>query len=301
MMNLRIASVLCLLCGQAIAAEMAPLAPPVLGPLERPAKPLVLLSQPLPVTAYNPMSEGLVGGVMESITQRRFEARLAKTGEMIRSAMPNLDVTAEIRAGFRCGEAGSLCTETVVLPPLEPKQAGEDALRALLQSRQWSNARVLSTWWEQEKRSILVRASLTEIELQGDKLTWKHSVPVTYAITAPKGPGAVPHADEWDYGAPVPHEPVMRKAIHELEPMLQMALSWGVNNDPISKERVAVHARDQLRKYRPQGLECSSLAQCNNGFDSVVGDRVWVWHFIDTARNIKSYVMELQSRSRMDP
>ena len=56
-----------------------------------------------------------------------------------------------------------------------------------------------------------------------------------YAITAPKGPGAVPHADEWDFGAPVPQEPVMRKALHELEPMLQMALSWGVNNDPVSR------------------------------------------------------------------
>lgn len=301
MMNLRIALILWVACGHTIAAEMAPVAPPVLGTLERPAKPLVLLFEPVRVIAYNPMGEGLVGGVMEGITQGRFEATVAKTGEMIRSAMPSLDVTAELRAGFRCGEPGSLCTEAVVLPPLEPKQSRQDALRVLLQSRQWSSARVLSMWWEQEKRSILVRASLTEIELQGDELDSKHPIPVMYAITAPKGPGAVPHADEWDYGAPVPHEPVMRKALHELEPMLQMALSWGVNNDSVSRERVAVHARDQLRRYRAQGLECSSLAQCNAGFDSVSGDRVWVWHFIDTARQIKSYVVELQSRPRLDP
>ena len=58
MMSLRIAWVLLLVCGQAIAAEMAPVAAPVPGPVERRAKPLVLVFQPMRVTAYNPMGEG---------------------------------------------------------------------------------------------------------------------------------------------------------------------------------------------------------------------------------------------------
>src|SRR5262245_2125868 len=109
---------LCLLITAADAKPRAPIVDATLGPVARTAMPVVLIFRalnPRDYAAPGPGTGGLAGVVIGAFSDANYQKVSKRAAETVRAAYPALDVERELRAAFRCGETGSLCTEMVAL------------------------------------------------------------------------------------------------------------------------------------------------------------------------------------------
>ena len=273
---------------------------PKLGPVARPAKPLIFIADSVNSRSYNMGGPSLIASIMNSISGSRYSKASLQTAEAVQKAFPDLSLESELRTAFRCGEQSSLCTELV---PFTPSKEGT-ALRDLLRSHGWKDARVLTAWWEKNSDDLGLRGTLVEVSDAGTaELSSGEPVFVGYYITAPRKAkdGTFPHADEWENGSELPRATAMRAAVAGIEPLAQMALSWAANNDnSIFKEPRGTN----VSRYDDQGIDCRSLRLCVAAFEAVVDDRVWTWlvqHESPDRKKYGRFVYELQSRSRVKP
>jgi hypothetical protein len=289
------------------AASVPQIGVPQLGPIARAPEPLVFISESVNSRSYNmggvppgAIGTGAIVSIMNSISDARYSKASQQTAEAVRKAFPDLSLESEMPQAFHCGEANSLCTEFV---PFTPSKEGP-SLQALLRSHGWKQARVLTAWWEKNSDDLGARATIVEISDTGaDELSSNQPVFLGYYITAPRKAkdGTFSHADEWESGSEMPRTTAMRAAITGLEPLAQMAMSWGTNNDnTIFKQPRGV----LIRQARDQAIDCRSLRLCVAELEGVVNDRTWTWLRQHESPNRKKYgmfVYELQSRSRVAP
>jgi hypothetical protein len=284
------------------SAAVPQIGAPQLGPVPRPAKPLIVIADSVNSRSYN-MGGGhtdLIASIMNSISDSRYSKASVQTAEAVHKAFPDLNLESELPTAFHCGEPSSLCTEAV---PFAPPKDGP-SMRDLLRSKGWKEARILTAWWEKNSDDLGARATIVEISDTGaDELSVTQPVFVGYYITAPRKAkdGTFPHADEWEGGSEMPRPAAMHAAIAGLEPLAQVALSWGTNNDDsIFKQPRGVG----IRKASDQGIDCRGLRLCVALLEGVVNDRAWTWLIQHESPNRKKYgmfVYELQSRSRVAP
>jgi len=294
---------LSLFAATADAKPRAPIVDATLGPVARNATPLILVFRalnPRDYAAPGPFTGGLIGASIGGISNSLYNKTALRAAETVRTGFPTLDVEREIRAAFRCGEAGSLCTEMVVLPQ-SSSETLDAALLAVLHSHQWKEARLVSFWWHLDEPRLSAHVALEPMELTPeDKLAHKPGTLVGYYWTAPpakspknKDGGALPHAEEWEPGAAAPREQSILAGLANLERLAQAALSW---NAPEAADHIeSLPAFQQVDEA--DRLECTGLRQC--ALEKVEGlaegNRVWVWALQRTK------VYEFQSRPRIAP
>lgn len=276
-----------------VGAAAAPLGDPQFGPLARSPQPLILISD-----VRNPQSYGdadLIGSVMSSISDGNYAKKAALAAADVRRAAPTLDVQQLMREAFHCGSEASMCTELAVLGELAPKQSVDDAARALLEARQWNEARLLGVWWDGSD-GLTTHASLREVTLtEKRELESGHPVLVGYVIAKPTG-ALDPNVDAWGPDPTAPKETTIRESMLQLEPLAQLALSWAQNNDPKLYQDHIWNELSMVRRLKKFGIQCKGLRNCNESGVGLVANRIWTWRLLERPMGPGRQVWELLSR-----
>lgn len=296
-------AVMSLICARLVCASgEPPLGPPQLGPTARPAQPLILL--PKPKEGGRPCRNDPICDQVPVLWQPRDTNTVQRTERVVQRAAPNLDLAATVREAFRCGAEGSICSELVVLD-IDPSQGLEAAVQTLLESHQWTQARALSVYWDRSG-GLVTYGSLRELKLE-DKLDKRMIRPVVKRLLVPGYPVLAsvvivwpendqdPNAAAWGPDSTVPKEATIRASILKLEPQMQMALSWGANNDS-SLHRSIIAKRPMLRRMREQGIQCDGMSHCNEVFAGITEGRIWSWRTVAIIGGQQPIVWELRSR-----
>jgi hypothetical protein len=288
------------------AAEESSIGPPQFGPMARPAQPLILLPKPND-EAFSCRNDPICDQLPE-LWHPAYWNKVQHTERAVSRAAPDLDLAAAVREAFKCGAEGSICSELVVLEPT-PSQRLEEAVQTLLESRQWTQARAVSVYWGRGG-GLVTHASLRELKFE-DKLDLRmirpvvkrlvvagYPVLVTAVIVAPEN-DQDPNAEAWGPDITVPKAATIRASLLQLEPQMQMALSWGANNDS-SLHRSILERSPPLRRMKKRGIQCDGMKHCNEFFAGIIDGRIWSWHTIALVGGVQPAVLELRSRPHWD-
>jgi hypothetical protein len=256
---------------------------PQLGSAARAAKPVILTSDALNPQSYKVgFADGLLSAgiteLMSAASDTKYAEKVARTAVAVRRSAPTLNVEESMREALKCGAAESLCTELVALGELAPTQSADEAIAAVLEAHQWTEARVLAIWWDRGG-GLNTHGSLRAVSLDDKaKLTFDYPILFGYAIPVAEDADD-PNAEAWGSDPTIPKEATIRESLAQLEPLAQLVLSWNANNDE-KLYREHIHALPMLRKVRKQGLECKGMNHCNEEVEGIVGTRLWTWRFL---------------------
>src|SRR5690349_18351564 len=105
-------STLILVSAAAFASAAVPqIGAPQLGPVPRPAKPLIVIADSVNSRSYSMGGHtDLIASIMNSISDSRYSKASLQTADAVHKAVPDLNLESELPTAFHCGQPSSLCT-----------------------------------------------------------------------------------------------------------------------------------------------------------------------------------------------
>jgi hypothetical protein len=261
-------------CGAAQADEV-PVVPDRL--------PIILVTEPINPKAYtsdikkHPSQFGTnaVLGAMQGMSNLLLRKRALKGHEALTQVLPNLDLRGELATAFGCGEATSNCIE-LVKSPSDEHGLNIETLANLARQKGWPVAGVLSCWVEIESERFLIHAVFTYVAVDGANTTfaqYKYPLQPKRAASSSKSlakaflsltSASDKASSDASSGAGAAMQSI-RASLEEIRKLL-----FDVRHPTLNSRGSEL----QLRKIKPQGVECKS--HCGEWVSNVTDNRVWL-------------------------